>query len=342
MLQLLRCALCLIVLLLLFTVWGQGVGKRLVSGEMMLPLQILRGFFSFFIVAQFIIIPMVFLHVSLHGTTIVLGLVVGAITIYMLIAGRRNFCKMVSCIHLSVGMCVALVVLACVLLVAIRQQYLGYDTCYYVGQMNAFLQYDAFWTRDAFSGMAETSVIPLHYALSCFYPLWSIVAYVFHIEARLMAMYTVRALCVVLFSCVAFLWGYELGGQKEKYGYAFLTICLLIGMFSLSEHSSTFMMMVRGYESKGYCAAVVGPMCAYALIRLFKNVESKENWRLLGMVAWASVPVAMSSLAVIPVAIAIGGIVMMIENRRFWSLFWRCFVCIVPNMIYMGWYVLGR
>lgn len=215
--------------------------------------------------------------------------------------------------------------------------------------MNAFLYYGQFWTKDAFMGMAEASEIPLHYALSCFYPLFSIMAYVFHVEARLIAMYMVRALCVILFACTAYTWGYDLfvkddgvSNRKSNYGHIFTVCCLILGLFTLSEHSSAFMMMVRGYESKGYCAAVVAPMCTYALVRLCQDVRSQSNWRFLALIAWASMPVAMSSMAIIPLAIGIVGLTLMIMHKEIWNIFWRCLACVIPNLLLMAWYVLAE
>lgn len=342
MLQLFKCVLCLLVMLVVFTVWGHGIGKRIGLREMHLPLQILCGCFSFFILSQIIIIPMIFLRISLRHTAWILLLALTVVSLCVICRGRRKLWHAIFSQHISIWTCITLFVLAGLVLLSVRQQYMGYDTCYYVGQMNAFLQYDSFWTRDAFAGMAETSVIPLHYALSCFYPLWAIMAYFFHIEARLIAMYSIRSLCVILFACVAYTWGYEFFGKKEKNAYIFTLICLILSMFALSEHSSAFMMMVRGYESKGYCAAVVAPMCAYALIRLFKNIDSKADWRFLGLVAWSSVPIAMSSLAVIPFAVAVCGLAMMIENKRFWDIFRKCLICVLPNLCFLVWYVLGN
>lgn len=342
MLQLFKCVLCLVIVLMAFTVWGHSFGKWLGLREMHLPLKILCGGFSFFVVSQIVIIPMVFMRSSLKHTTWLWCLVILVLTMGMLYKDNQEYGTSMRQISIDVWTCLMLMVLGGIMLLAVRQQYLGYDTCYYVGQMNAFLQYDAFWTRDAFMGMAETSVIPLHYALSCFYPLWAMLAYIFQIEARLIAMYTARALCVLLSACVAYTWGYELFGKKTKLAQCFVFLCLLLGMFALSEHSSSSMMMVRGYESKGYCAAVVAPMCMYALIKLFQDIDAAGNWKLLGLIAWASMPIAMSSMAIIPVAIAIVGLALMIEHRRVWDIFWKCFICVLPNMCFMAWYVLGN
>ena len=341
MLQLVKCIVIIFLFLFMFTLWGHSVSRWLSIETPHLPMQMLVGFFAYFVVMEVVILPVVFLYNSLKLATILTLLVTLILTIVMLCRHRGGFWTNVKQIEFGLWTFVAVIVLCFVTGVAVFQQYLGYDPTYYIGEMTAFLNYGEFWTRDALKGMEMVSKIPLHYALSCFYPLFSIVAYIFHVEARIMALYVVRGLCVLLFGATTFCWGYELFDRQKKNGYIFTIICCVLSMFLLDDHSLSFMMLVRGNESKGYCAAVVAPMCVLALLRLCKNVESKSDWRLLGLVAWASMPVAMSSMAIIPVAIAVVGLSLMRCYRRFWYIFIRCFLCVVPNIILMLWYVAG-
>ena len=345
--QLVRCALCFGILCILFTIWGYSVGKQFKINIKHLPMQTLCGFFAFFIVAQIIILPVVFFHNSMSLATVLLVTISGVFTALMLIRDKFGWIENIKQLRINAWTVIVFVVTACTMLVALGQQYVGYDTCYYIGQMNAFTTYGQFWTRDAFEGMRETSVIPLHYALSCFYPLFAIMASVFHVEARLMALYTVRGLCVFLAVCTCYTWGFDLivkddKQEQHKYGCVFTAFCLILGLFAVSEHASSFMMMVRGYESKGFCAAVVAPMCTYILVQLCKDRTNKGLWNLLCLVSWASMPIAMSSMAVIPLAIAIAGIIIMVQNKSFWNIFYRCVLCVMPNMVLMLWYMLGE
>lgn len=358
MLQLIRCVLCLAMIILLFAIWGYSISQRIKLSVKHLPMQILIGFFSYFFVMEAVILPVVFLYNSFY---LAVGLVVAVtvvITAWMLWRDKAGFLQNIRSIAITPWLVMAVVAVCLMALLAVLQQYAGYDTTYYVGEMNAFLYYGKFWTKNAFSGLIPTTSVPLHYALSCFYPLGSVLAYLFHVDVRLMAMYTMRALCVLLFGCVAYSWGYGLFGIREnmdisladedgvarirqRNGSLFTIICLVLCMFLMDVHSSSFMMMVRGYESKGYCAAVVAPMCTYALVQLCRDVDSIANWRLLGVVAWASMPIAMSSMAVIPVEIAIVGMVLIICHKQVWMILRRCIYCVLPNMILMAWYVLG-
>lgn len=341
MLQLLVCAFILILLLLLFVIWGHSISKWFSIEVSHLPMQILVGFFAFFIVMEIIILPVIFLRNNLQlATYLCIGIII-IITAIMLYKHKLAFFDQIKQMKFSIWLIVSIIMLALAVLVSVLQQYKGYDTTYYIGEMASFVYYGEFWTRDAFGGMAATPTIPLHYALSCFYPLFAILAYIFSVDARLVVMYSVRALCVILFGCTAFSWGYELFEREKKNGYIFTVICLILCAFLMDNHSSAFMMMVRGYESKGYCAAVVAPMCTLALVKLCKDTDDKSNWHLLGLVAWSSMPIAMSSMAIVPVAIGVVGISMMIYHRRMKGILGRCIICALPNIVLMTWYVLG-
>ena len=358
MLQLLRCLLCLMILIMVFTIWGHSIAQGLKLNEKHLPMQILVGFFAYFIVMEIVILPIVFLYNSLNLAAILTVVITTVLTVMMLWKDKLSFLQCLRRISITPWLVVAVGVVGLMTILAVLQPYTGYDTTYYVGEVNAFLYYGKFWTRDAFSGMLETSVIPLHYALSCFYPLCAVFSYLLQVDARLVMMFTIRALCVLLFACVAYSWGYglferqsntETSGMNDEMlervcqrnGAIFSILCMTLCMFLIDDHSASFMMMARGYESKGYCAAVVAPMCTYALILLCRDVESVSHWRLLGLVAWASMPIAMSSMAVIPLAIAIAGLALMIYHKKFWIILKRCLYCVLPNIILMAWYVLG-
>ena len=87
--QLVRCALCLGILCILFTIWGYSVGKQFKINIKHLPMQTLCGFFAFFIVAQIIILPVVFLRNSMLLATVLLVTISGVFT--GLLLTRDNF-----------------------------------------------------------------------------------------------------------------------------------------------------------------------------------------------------------------------------------------------------------
>ena len=341
MIQIIQSVGIVILLLSIFIIWGYSIAKWLSLRIPHLPMQLLIGFFGFFIVMECIILPVVFLKNSLKLATILCISAVFLITGVMLAMHKISFLKNVREIKNGIWLIVAGVVTVIMVGTSVLQQYVGYDTTYYVGEMAAFVSSDKFWMKDACRGLEYQPTVPLHYALSCFYPMFSILAYVFHVSARIVAMYVARGLCVFLFGQVTFCWGYELFEQNKINGYIFSIICYVLVLFTMDNHSLAFMMMVRGYESKGYCAAIVAPMCTLALIKLCKDYRDKMSWHLLGIVTWASMPIAMSSMAILPAAIGCVGLALMICHKEIKYIFLRCLICVLPNVVLMAWYLLG-
>ena len=231
-----------------------------------------------------------------------------------------------------------------VVMTAVLTRYAGWDIAYYIGEMNEFLYHNSFWTHDALEGgtLALINGVPrinLHYAQSSYYPFWAILCRIFNIEARLMVLYTARALCVILSTMVAYCIGEEVFGDRKR-ANALACVFLVLALYATASHSSAAMMIQRGYESKGYCAAVVAPAIFLALYKVAKDYTDREAWIFTGLIAWASMPIAMSSMAIIPGAIIVVSISLMIYHRKFVPIFKPALICVLPNAAYMLWYAI--
>lgn len=359
MIEIAKSIIVLLIMMSLFYIWGRGTTELCGVKTRNVALMELLGLCLFFVVQQITVQPLVFTHNSMHVTAIVDGIVVLAVTGFMFYINIRhksvkvdsnNGLDSIKLLFAAVGVLATV----CMMIVAYNMMYRGYDTSYYIGIMNSFVYDGRFWTRDGFRGLWPTDFIPLHYAISCYYPVWAIVAYITGIPVRIFAMFAVKGLLIVLFSCVCFCYGYELLGDHIKtgednrwlnrfnLGFAFISITALMSLFLSEEHSLVGMMYLRGYESKGYCAAVVCPLCLLILIKICKNPTDDSLWKMLAVVAWASMPIAMSSMAIIPLAIGIAGIILMITEKRIWSILVRCLICVIPNIAMMAWYMLGK
>ena len=191
MLYLFRCVIALICILFVFSVWGTYMSEKLGVRKKQFPLYILVGCFSYFCVMEVVILPIIFLYNKLFFATLCVVIISVVPTIFMFYKSRKDWVeKLIDFLRKPMNLLMILAV-ALMALVAVLQQYSGYDMTYYIGEMNSFLYYGKFWTRDVFWGLRETNNIPLHYALSCFYPLSAVLTYIFKVEARLMSMYTI-------------------------------------------------------------------------------------------------------------------------------------------------------
>lgn len=101
---------------------------------------------------------------------------------------------------------------------------------------------------------------------------------------------------------------------------------------------STFL-LVRGYEAKGFCANVIIPAIFYIALCFWKDVRTREKWVMLFLVCFASVPVSMSAIMIVPVMVAILMATELVVKRDF-SMIWKGIVCVIPNGIYLIAYYL--
>lgn len=341
MLSLALCGFVLALLIFIFLVYGEFFIIKLNIKSDSFPMRVLVGFFSYFIVMQLLILPIVFLKGSVDLACI-LWIVLNVLSVaYFLRYEIKNGYKLFSDYRLGIFLTVLMLV---VVMTAVLTRYAGWDIAYYIGEMNEFLYHNSFWTHDALEGgtLALINGVPrinLHYAQSSYYPFWAILCRIFNIEARLMVLYTARALCVILSTMVAYCIGEEVFVDRKR-ANALVCVFLVLALYATASHSSAAMMIQRGYESKGYCAAVVAPAIFLALYKVAKDYTDREAWIFTGLIAWASMPIAMSSMAIIPGAIIVVSISLMIYHRKFVPIFKPALICVLPNAAYMLWYAI--
>ena len=157
MFSLIRCVLALICLLIIFYIWGCALADKLRLKDNHLPAAVLVGFFAYFIVMEIIFLPIIFLFNSLNVAVILVCVVSVGATLYFLWIGRKCVFSELKKYIMQPWSWVALLFTGVMAVVAAFQQYGGYDTTYYIGEMNAFLYYGKFWTRDAFVGLTFCS-----------------------------------------------------------------------------------------------------------------------------------------------------------------------------------------
>ena len=352
MIEIIKSIVVMLVMLALMLVWGNGTSKLCNIKTKNYAFKEILGLCSFFIVQQLVIVPMIYIRNDMKIIAMLDVIVVAFLSVFMLFLMKPEKIKL----SLQNRLLASFGILATIglMVVAFHMVYRGYDTTYYIGVMNSFVYDEKFWTRDGFRGLWPTDVIPLHYAISCFYPMWSIVAYITGIPVRILVMFATKGMLVVLFSCVGFCVGYELLGDEIKrdnhtkwvnrfnLGFAMVIFDAFLCLFLNEGHSIAGMLLMRGYESKGYCAAVICPFFLLLLVKLCRNPSDNAVWKILALVAWASIPIAMSSMAIIPLAIAIVGFILIVTERKFWPVFIRCLICVIPNLFMMAWYMLGK
>ena len=343
--QLLFCGLIYILLLIIFYIWGRAVSGILKLNNAGLPMRILVGFCAFFIVMEIAILP-----ISLSGHSLLIAATaVCLLTILGTIAGIL-YAKEDGGTSERIGLkalpdpvtVIAIALTLAAMAYAVFYRYMGWDQTNYIGLVELFVKSGELWTKDAMNGGIAATEVDFHYAMSAFYPLCAILCKVFRVEARLLMLYTIRALCVTLTALTVYCWGSMLIPDKKQAGSLFVCVYTILSIFATATHGASYMSLIRGYEAKGYCAAVVMPLLALILIRLIMTPADKADWRMLTLIAWASIPISPSSLGLVPAAVAIAGLAIMIGEKRVQPYLKNIIIAILPNLIFMAAYVVVK
>ena len=347
----LKCVSLIAVFLLIFWLNSHVLEAVLRTSFSRIPERILFGFFGYFFVFELLAVPMILLKKPFHLLAmiwLVVTAVIAAAGLILFVYGIIRYEKQPRAASSTEIRAATTAVILLVIVAAgfsAIQEYNGWDTSFYVGTINNTLATDTMYLYDGDTGLVCKD-IDFHYALSGFYMQFTIWAQRLGLPARTLAFWVIRPLCVILSSMAAWILGFRLFRKRRRLGAAFVTtMWLLISFFWKTKYCSGEFLFVRGYEAKGYCVNVVLPMVLYAAVLLLTaedtgSEESKNAWKKLLVVSWASVPVSMSAMTSVPAGIAILGILLIIRKGRFLSTIGRCFLCVLFNLLIIAVYIL--
>lgn len=337
--QVLVGSVVMIVLLILFEVFGV-ITSFLLKRKSGFIENLIMGFFAYYSFFQILALPMVLLKQSLSDLAKIWGIclvVVILFFIYVVIKQREStnsWKKYVKTFNVYTLLLVLCILALCI--VSLMQDYYGWDTAYYIGNINTSLYTDTMYLVDGNSG-ALLEKIDFRYALSMFYMNSAVFCKWFGITAVCMQKYVIAILCILMHASIVYMIGKELFGDDLKKSALFVTIALGLNFFFVSEYTSSQFLLLRGYEAKGYCANVVITALLWLILRLWKGKD--DTFKYIFLVMFASIPVSMSSILIVPVLLVIGVLVEIIIQKK---LVWikQTIICLVPNIIYLVVYFL--
>ncbi len=344
MLQVLECILLLGIYFFLFYQFGQ-LAERLFRVKADVLATFLIGFFFYFGVFQIVALPLIFLKKSLTMLTVswiavlVVALVGGFIwkrRLYRMHKGRKPEKKIKSpgvWEWLTIALVFTLVWYAAV------KYTMGWDTAYYIGTVNTSLVTDTMYQYNGTTGQAEYA-IPFRYAMSAFYMHTAVMCKIFHLPAMMVQQYVVGSLCIILYAMLLYKMGKLLFHNDETKCMMFIMLGILMNFFFQSDFTTSQFLLMRAYEAKAYCGNVVVMALFCVSLLLLKDSSEKMYWRILFLVAFASVPVSMSSILIAPVMVGVLTLADVILHRNFRSIY-RGMICMLPNMVYLLVYYLS-
>ena len=349
MIELLKCAGMLLFFLGAFALVGYIMCK-VIKYKAEFVECIFLGFLGYFSLFQCVALWLVLMKKTLNILIVAWGLVFLVIlaVFFVFLKRQRTWkesggIKSVSeCVRNGIKnpyliVCILLMIFMCYFS-AIQNQW-GWDTAYYIGTVSTTIDTNTMYQYSGETGR-QFGEIPFRYALSTFYMNSSVFCKVSGIAPVLFQKYVVGTLCVLLHFIVLYLIGKELFKEESQKKFWFVIIAGMLNFFFVSEYTTSQFLLIRSYEAKAFCGNVIIPAVFWALLRIHKEMEKKENWKILFLVTFASVPVSMSAILIVPLVVLISILAdALVSKKR--KIIGYGLLCLIPNGIYLIMYFLN-
>ncbi len=330
--------------MLLFRLLGAALLRLLDKKELYIHRELV-GFFAYFALFQFMYVPMVLLrlhfHVLAYGWGIALVVMVLVCAVYLVSVGGKKPLEMPEVTSEAAPWIKwgALLFCAGFLVFLVLQQYLGWDTAFYMGNMNEAIYTDTMYLYNGNDGTLMKHM-DLRYALSGFSMQFTIPCFFLGISPVIMCYYGIRGLGAILALIIVYDFGMLLFEKNETAAYLTVGAFLIVNILFFTRSATSLFFIRRMYEAKGYCANVVLPMVALLLVMIYKKC-GKHMWALLFSICLGSVGASMSSMMLVPALLALGSILIAVNERRIRPVFYAI-VCALPNLCYVVLYLLSE
>lgn len=341
MIQLLLSLLLIIIHILIFGVFGSGLGK-LLKLSLRGPEAIFVGFFGYYAIMQLVFLPSMLLRVSFSWFVMLWGIVLSVLLLLIVIYCNKQIWldTQETFRDLQVKPRYLMVLFAFIVVAFAIYQGLvnehGYDAAFYIGTITTTLFTDTMFAFHGETGWPEP-VIDMRYALSgVFYMNTAFWCRILSLPPLMVQKFTFGAIGVILHGLFVYMIGLKLFGSdaSKKLAYWFAIVAMLLNGFFVTSFTSSGFLLWRGFEAKSYCANVVFIGLFYLFLCLWKNSEMNKYWKILFIVALGSVPVTMSSIVILPAMVFIFTVAESIAKKDK-KLLLKGGISLVPNGIYL-------
>lgn len=337
MLQIVECGIVLGIYFILFHVFGRII-EKILHLKWDGCTNCLMGFFCYFSVFQIIAIPMIFFKrpLSLLSIIWIVVCIIAVGVCFGLLKPKKAGKFGEFGLSWNIILIFAVGIILCYY---VSTQYMmGWDTAYYLGTINESLYTDTMYQYDGETGILLAD-IPMRYALSSFYMNAAVYCKIFGLPPLMVQKYVIAVICVILYIILLYkIAEVMFQGSKIKQT-AFVCFGIIINFFFYSEFSTAQFLLLRSYEAKGYCANVIVLAVFWICLLIFEDSRKKKNWQMLFIIAFASVPVSMSAMLIVPAMIAVIMITDCIVQKSIRNVR-RAVVCVLPNCCYLILYYL--
>lgn len=343
MAEFVRCIFVFVIICMEFLISGVTV-QKIFKLNLKLYETWIAGFFLYFGVFQIVALPLVILQIPFH-VLCYLWLAVCIIWDGLVVIFFRN--EMKSVIHqmhvwmkqqrggLLAGAVFCILFTCCFHGI---QQYVSWDTSYYIGTVNTTLYTDTMYVYNGNSGIRE-GYLELRYALSTFYMHSAVFCRLGHISALMLQKYVMGSVCICMHGLMVFSIGKKLFREDDRQALKLLILEIVLNYGFCTIYTTSSFLLIRAYEAKGFCANVILTGIFYIALCFRSTTRKKEYWMLLFLIAFSSIPVSMSAILIVPVMIVIILAAELIMKRDI-QIVGKGILCLIPNGVYLIVYFL--
>lgn len=341
MLQLIQCVGIVFLGFCAFFIFGT-IANFILKWNLDFPKTILMGFFCYFGIFQIVAQPLIFTKQPLKTLTTTWVIVIGILFVLFAIVGiKQRIYQLFSLNKMKkVGWSEMVAWLGSGLLAifAALQQYIGWDTAFYIGTVNLSLYSNSMHILDGYTGVAS-KYLNLRYSISSFYMNSAVMCQVFGLPAAIVQRYVVGIIGVIMACLAVYIIGKEVWKDNKKKATFFLICWIGLNLFFKSMYTTSEFLILRSYEAKAFCANIVVLGVFYCLVRLWRDMDNKKEWQKLFVVVFASVPISASAMFLVPALIGITVLAWAIVHRKL-NVIWYGVLCTLPNICYAIIYLL--
>lgn len=333
----------LIITILFFgIVWLMGsVCLKICSKNMDNESPVFLGFFMYYALFQMVALPLIFSFSSLSKLSllwIICVVVLCSIGVWCVKSHfKRIYIKEIFTCGISAIDILMIVLVMAQILLALVQIYNGWDTAYYIANVNTAVKTNTMYVYEGSVGKLE-SVLNLRYALSSFYMHDAVIAQVFNIPGEIVCRYFNGIVCHAFSAYIIYKIGFFLWAEK-KWAKLLVICSVLVNCGITTVYFSNAFLMERSYEAKAFCSNIIIPAIIYIILKIYRAPDKQYNWIYLFIVNFSSIAISESSLLLVPLlngCMLLGHCLIEKSARNLGKMI----VCILPNILYLSVYFL--
>ena len=304
----------------------------------------LTGILLMFAVAEILILPAIYINMSLHTVTVVFAAVMIVFAVYGLWELQKDVKMHAARIRqelpkVSVWMWIAIVVILIQIVIAVIYAHMDADDSFYVGTATTSVYTDSIFQINPYSGIAYKG-LPKRYVLSPFPILLAVVS---QLSGGLHPAVMAHVIYPAVFFTAAYLVYHQMGKmffpeEKRKQGIFLLFCAVLIWFSGFSVYTAGNFQLIRIWQGKAVLASVILPFLTYLGLWAVLNEQPAYSWSILALTNLAACHVSSMGIMLAPVVTGLFVLLALVKNcspRRFLY----GILCCMPSLLLGGVYL---